>query len=161
MARLSIAAYTINAQALGGLSVMQGSGPGVDATGTGNAFVSWASVGSPLGVQFVNNGTQFLLVTNGATPTAANVLVGRKGGGPGGLPAFNQAATTITIGASVTVPLIIGPFSVQDFTQTDSTQYGSAPGGVIGAGGVGYTCIDFTNTTTLTVRLCQLIPAVP
>lgn len=158
--RVTIQPYTINAQALSGLGIAQGSGPGCDATATGTAFASWASLGSPLGIQYVNNGSQFLLVTNGATATAANVLVGRKGGG-GFLPAFNQATTTITIGASVTMPIPIGPFSVQDYTQQDSSQFSGAPGGVIGTAGVGMTCIDFTNTTTLAVRLYQLIPAVP
>lgn len=160
MARVTISPYTINAQALSGLGIFQGTGPGCDATATGTAFATWSSLGSPLGVQYVNNGTQFLLVTNGATATAANVLVGRKGGG-GFLPAFNQAATTITIPASTTMPIPIGPFSVQDFTQADASQYSGAPGGVIGTTGVGMTCIDFTNTTTLAVRLYQLIPAVP
>jgi hypothetical protein len=162
MARVTILPYSINTQALAGLGIVQGSGPGCDATATGTAFASWSSLGSPLGIQFVNNGAQFLLVTNGATPTAANVLVGRKGGG-GFLPAYNQAATTVTIGASVTMPIPIGPFSVQDYTQEDASQYGgsTAPGGVIGTAGVGKVCIDFTNTTTLAVRLYQLIPAIP
>jgi hypothetical protein len=160
MARVTIQPYTVNAQALSGLSIFQGSGPGCDATATGTAFATWSSLGSPLGVQFVNNGTQFLMVTNGATATAANVLVGRKGGG-GFLPAYNQTATTVTIPSSTTMPIPIGPFSVQDFTQQDATQYGTAPGGAIGTTGVGYVCVDFTNTTTLAVRLYQLIPALP
>jgi hypothetical protein len=160
--RVTIQPYTINAQALSGLGIFTGSGPGCDATGTGTAFASWASLGTPLGIQYVNNGTQFLMVTNGATVTAANVLVGRKGGG-GFLPAYNQTATTIAIPASTTMPIPIGPLSVQDFTQTDASQYSGAlsPAGVIGTAGVGMTCIDFTNTTTLAVRLYQLIPAVP
>ena len=160
MARVTIQPYSINAQALAGLGIFQGSGPGCDATATGTAFASWSSLGSPLGIQYVNNGTQFLLVTNGATATAANVLVGRKGGG-GFLPAYSQTATTITIAASVTMPIPIGPFSVQDYAQEDSAQYSGAPGGAVGTTGVGKVCIDFTNTTTLAVRLYQLIPALP
>jgi len=153
---------TIQPVTLGNLStgnIMQGSAVGCDATGTGTGFASWTSLGSPLGVQYLNNGNQFLVVSNGATASAADILVGRKAGG-GLLPAFN--AETVTIPASTTLPIWLGPYSVQDFTQVDATAYtGTAPGGAIGANGVGFTCIDFLNTTTLTVRLYQIIPALP
>jgi hypothetical protein len=154
MARVTITPVTLSNLSSG--TILAGSAVGCDATGTGTGFASWASLGSPLGVQFQNNGTQFLVVTNGATVTAADILIGRKAGA-GVLPAFGTE--TVAIAASPALPLWLGPWSVQDFTQQDSTQYGSAPGGAIGASGVGMTCVDFTNTTTLTVRLYQLIPA--
>jgi hypothetical protein len=157
MARITISPVNLTSLSTG--SFLAGSAVGCDATGTGTAFASWSSLGSPLGVQYINNGYQFLVVTNGATATAADILVGRKAGG-GLLPVFN--AETVTIGASLTLPIWLGPYSVQDFTQQDASQYSSgAPGGVIGTTGTGMTCVDFTNTTTLTVRLYQLIPALP
>ena len=33
---------------------------------------------------------------------------------------------------------------------------GAAPGGAIGTGGIGMTCIDFLNTTNIAVRLYQM-----
>jgi hypothetical protein len=158
MARVTISPVNLTSLSTG--SFLAGSAVGCDATGTGTAFASWSSLGSPLGVQWINNGYSFLVVTNGATATAADILVGRKSGG-GLLPVFN--AETVIIGASPTLPIWLGPYSVQDFTQQDASQYASAlsPAGVIGTTGVGMTCVDFTNTTTLTVRLYQLIPALP
>jgi hypothetical protein len=32
---------------------------------------------------------------------------------------------------------------------------------VVGTSGVGMTCVDFTSTATIAVRLYQLIPALP
>jgi hypothetical protein len=157
MARITISPVNLTSLSTG--SFLAGSAVGCDATGTGTAFASWSSLGSPLGVQWINNGYSFLVVTNGATATAADILVGRKSGG-GLLPVFN--AETVIIGASPTLPIWLGPYSVQDFTQQDASQYsGTAPGGVIGTTGTGMTCVDFSNTTTLTVRLYQLIPALP
>jgi hypothetical protein len=157
VARITISPVNLTSLSTG--SFLAGSAVGCDATGTGTAFASWSSLGSPLGVQWINNGYSFLVVTNGATATAADILVGRKSGG-GLLPVFN--AETVIIGASPTLPIWLGPYSVQDFTQQDASQYsGTAPGGVIGTTGTGMTCVDFTNTTTLTVRLYQLIPALP
>jgi len=159
MARITISPVNLTSLSTG--SILAGSAVGCDATGTGTAFASWSSLGSPLGVQWINNGYSFLVVTNGATATAADILVGRKSGG-GLLPVYN--AETVTIGASPALPIWLGPYSVQDFTQADASQYSSgAPGGIISGppSGVGMTCVDFTNTTTLTVRLYQLIPALP
>jgi hypothetical protein len=156
MSRVTLSPVVINSLSSG--SILAGSAVGCDATGTGTGFATWASLGSPGGVQYVNSGYQFLVVSNGATATAADILVGRKAGG-GLEPAYS--AEQVTIPASTTLPLWLGPYSVQDFTQADSSQYSGAPGGAIGVSGVGMTCIDFTNTTTLTVRLYQLIPALP
>ena len=156
MARITISPVNLTSLSTG--SFLAGSAVGCDATGTGTAFASWSSLGSPLGVQWINNGYSFLVVSNGATATAANILIGRKGGA-GTLAAY--ATESVTIAASTTLPVWLGPYSVQDMTQQDSSQYGSAPGGAIGTTGVGKVCVDFTNTTTLTVRLYQLIPALP
>jgi hypothetical protein len=163
MARVTISSVSLNSIALSGTALMlPAATPGCDATGTGSAFATWTSLGitggAAGGVQFVNNGTLFLLVTNGATASTAQVLVGRKGGA-GFLPAFTTE--TVTIPASSAVPIPIGPLSVLDYTQTDSSQYSGSSGGVVGTSGVGMTCVDFTSTATIAVRLYQLIPALP
>jgi hypothetical protein len=154
MARATIQAVNLNANSLTlGTWVVSGTA-GYDTGSPGGSITAWAGV---TGVQFINNGNMVLGVANGATSTTAYILVGRKGGAST-IPLYT--AESVTIGASVAGGWV-GPWSVQDFTQTDATQYSGAPGGVIGAAGVGYTCIDFLNTTTLTVRLYQLIPAIP
>jgi hypothetical protein len=153
MSRVTIQPVNFNNNAFTlGTWVVSGTA-GYDNGSPGGTITPWSGV---TGIQFINTGSMVLGIANGATATSAYILVGRKGGA-GLLPAYT--VENPTIGASAAGGWL-GPWSVQDFTQTDSTQYGSAPGGVI-AGGVGYTCIDFANTTTLTVRLYQLIPALP
>ena len=72
MARVTI--VPVNITGLSSGSILAGSAVGCDATGTGTGFVSWSSLSSPLGVQWINNGLSFLVVSNGATATAANIL---------------------------------------------------------------------------------------
>lgn len=136
--------------------------PGVDAAGAGNAFgTAWP--GAQAGVQFVNNGSLILVWWTGATTTPAYHLIGQKAGG------LVQPFATITTTIPASGVGWLGPWSPQQFTQTDGAQFstgngGAAPGGLISASvpsGVGYTCIDFNVTTTLAVRLYQLIPALP
>jgi hypothetical protein len=93
--------------------------------------------GAFTGVQFINSGSMYLWYYNGATATAANLLLGRS------VEGFAYPATTdqVTIGA--TSYGAIGALSRLDFTQGD---------------GSGMTYIDFTNMTTLFVRLYQLAP---
>jgi hypothetical protein len=69
---------------------------------------------------------------------------------------YTQYSVTIAGTSYFTIP----PLSPAQFNQQDSSQFaggagGTAPGGAIGAGGVGFTCIDFINTTTVAVRLYQ------
>jgi hypothetical protein len=138
---------------------------GIDAAGTGGTAFATAWSTTYAGVQFVNNGSMFLYVYCGATTTSAYHLIGQKAGGQ----VQPYTTYTTTIGASSAGWL--GPWSVQQYTQTDGAQFasgsgdgGASPGGLISAAtpsGVGYTCIDFLNTTTLSVRLYQLIPAIP
>jgi hypothetical protein len=96
--------------------------------------VTW---GANTGVQFINNGLVHLWYYNGATATAANLLIGKQVEGQ----AYPAATLQVTIGA--TTYGAIGGLSQGDFLQQD---------------GSGMTAIDFTNTTTLFVRLYQLIP---
>lgn len=126
---------------------------GYDTGSPGGTITAW---GSTNGIQYVNNGLIIVGYANGASSCVADILIGRKGGA-GLLPAFG--AQTLTIAASSVG--WFGPFSVADYTQTDSSQYSGAPAGAVGTTGVGKVCIDFATTTTLTVRLYQLVPALP
>jgi hypothetical protein len=153
--RVTIAPVNLNASATTpGLWLVAGS-YGYDTGSPGGTLTAWSGVN---GVQFANTGNMVLAYAVGATLSTAEVLVGRKAGA-GLLPA--NTAVSITLAATTTG--WIGPFSVQDYTQTDGTQYSSSVGGIISGppSGVGLTCIDFTSTTTLSVRLYQLIPALP
>ena len=145
--------------------------PGCDYAGGNTAFTSWAttpeSVGGTitvLGIQYVNNGSQFLWYYNGATATTAYILIGVKAGG------ISQLYTQYSIVLGTTSYGYLGPFSPASFNQQDGSQFagdggGTAPGGLItpatGASGVGLTCIDFLNTTTLAVRLYQMGTVTP
>jgi hypothetical protein len=132
---------------------------GADYAGTNTTFTSWGTLpafagGPVLGINYANNGSQWLWYYNGATPTSAYVLIGVKAGGL--VQQYTQYTTTI----AATTYGFLGPFSPASFNQQDSTQFlaggagGTAPGGIID-GGLGLTCIDFLNTTTLAVRLYQ------
>ena len=135
---------------------------GCDYAGTNTTFTAWGSLPAPssLGIQYLNNGTQWLWGYNGATGSTAYVLIGAKAGG------IVQVYTQYSITLPTSGYFYLGPFSPAQFNQQDSAQFGAAPGGVapggtITAAGVGFTCIDFLNTTTVAVRLYQLTPQVP
>lgn len=169
--RATMVPVNLNASALstnGGIFPTAPSG-GIDAAGAGGSTfgTTWAS-GPYGGVQFINNGNMFLWYYNPAAEAITGyALVGQKAG--------NQVQPYTTY--SYTIPATaqygwLGPWSVQQFTQTDGAQFatgigngGSAPGGEINAStpsGVGYTCVDFTGTlTNFALRLYQLIPAIP
>jgi hypothetical protein len=128
---------------------------GCDYAATNTTFTVWASLPAPssLGIQYANNGSQWLWYYNGATATAANILIGAKSG-------IVQLYSQETVTIAATSYGYLGPYSPSQMNQTDISQFaggfgGTAPGGAIGAGGLGLTCIDFTNTTTLAVRLYQ------
>jgi hypothetical protein len=130
---------------------------GCDYAATNTTFTVWGSlpVASSLGIQYANNGSQWLWFYNGATPTTAYVLIGQKAGGI--VQVYTQEPVTI----AATSYGFLGPYSPAAFNQPDIAQFGgtggggAAPGGAIGATGQGLTCIDFLNTTTLSVRLYQ------
>lgn len=166
--RCPIAAVSLNASALAAtMATFPVTTPtvGIDAAGTGGTAFATAWSTTYAGVQFVNNGYMFLYVYNGATASAAYHLIGQKAGGQ------VQLYTTYTTTIPASGPGWLGPWPIQQYTQTDGAQFasgsgdgGASPGGLISAAtpsGVGYTCIDFLNTTTLSVRLYQLIPAIP
>lgn len=134
---------------------------GCDAAGSNTAFTAWASLtpASPAGVQYANNGSQWLWYYNGATATSAYILIGQESGG-GVAQVYTQY--TIVLGASSYGYL--GPYSPAQFNQPNISQFAAAttgggtsgaPGGAVTTAGQGLTCIDFLNTTTLAVRLYQ------
>lgn len=136
---------------------------GLDLIGAGGATAlagAWTAgpggaAAVPQGVQFLGNGLQALWFQNGAQVCTASHLIGQKVQGD----TFPFAQDQATLAANSNGWL--GPWSPVKYNQTDSSQFGSAPGGVIGAGGVGQTCIDFSDVRTLSVRLYQLIPVSP
>jgi hypothetical protein len=125
---------------------------GLDAAGTGaNAFAAgWALTAN--GVMYQNSGFNWLWYYNGAQACTASILIGAKTGGDV-FPFTQDQAVLNTNGYGW-----LGPYSPAKYNQQDSAQFASAPGGVIGAAGVGLTCIDFSNASTLSVRLYQTIP---
>ena len=139
---------------------------GADYAGGNTAFTTWATLPATTGgftvggIQYVNNGSQFLWYYNGAAAVNAFVLIGTKSGG------LVQVYTQYTIALGTTSYGFLGPFSPASFNQGDSTQFlsgagGVSPGGVIGGqnaatNGLGMTCIDFSVVTNLAVRLYQL-----
>jgi hypothetical protein len=90
------------------------------------------------GVNFVNNGSVFLVVYVGAAG-AGNIQsnIGRKVQGQ------TYPATTLQVALSNSTNYLFGPWSVNDFTQTDGT---------------GLTWIDFSVITGNSVTLYQLVP---
>lgn len=130
-------------------------GAGIDAAGTNTAFgTAWPGILA--GINYVNNGSQWLWGYNGANACNAYILIGQKAGG------IVQIYTQITIALPVSGYFYLGPYSPAQFNQQDSSQFaaapgGAAPGGQILASGVGTTCIDFSATTasTVAVRLYQ------
>jgi hypothetical protein len=165
--RVTMQPVNFNAGALGtAMATIPGaySTPGVDAAGTGGTSFATAWPGTSAGVQFQNSGSMILMVWSGTTAgVIAYNLIGQKAGG--------QVEPYTTYSSTVAASSVgwLGPWSVGQFTQQDGAQFatgngGAAPGGQINAStpsGVGMTCIDFNTTTTLAVRLYQLIPAIP
>jgi hypothetical protein len=140
---------------------------GCDAAGSNTSFTAWGSLAptSPFGIQYANNGSQWLWFYNGATATSAYILIGQESGG-----GVAQLYTQYTIVLGTTSYGFLGPFSPAQFNQPNISQFAAAtsgggvsgaPGGAILAAGQGLTCIDFLNTTTLAVRLYQTGTVVP
>jgi hypothetical protein len=127
---------------------------GIDAAAVGTTFATaWA--GAATGVQFSNNGLLWLWYYNGATACTASYLVGDKAAGQPVL------WSTVQVVLNTTGYGWLGPWSPAAYNQQDAAIHTASPGGVIGAAGVGLTCIDFSATGTLAVRLMQLVPVTP
>jgi hypothetical protein len=132
---------------------------GIDAAGTGGASFATAWTGLQ-GIMFQNNGLMFVWFYCGATLAGVvNILQGRKVEGQ--LPPSTTFGPTIAATSYGWLPNL----SPADFNQQDATAFGggSSPGGTslggaVGTAGVGLTCIDFTTTTTLAVRVYQVVP---
>ena len=136
---------------------------GIDAAGSNTAFAT-AWPGILAGVNFVNNGSQFLWGYNGANACTAYVLIGQKAAGQ------VEPYTTYSITLPTSGYFVIPPLSPAAYNQQDSSQFvagtgngGAAPGGQILTTGVGTTCIDFSATTasTVAVRLYQMATVTP
>ena len=138
-------------------------GAGCDyAAAGGSTFTAWASLPNPssLGIMYYNTGSQWLWGYNGATPASAYVLIGQKAGG------LAVSYLEYTVALPTSGYFYLGAFSPSQFNQQDISQFaggggGTAPGGVIGAAGQGLTCIDFSVTTTVAVRLYQSTDVTP
>lgn len=157
MTRCTIQPVTLNAGALAGGTFPVAPGAGIDAAGTGGtSFTTTWATGPYQGVQFANNGLIMLWYYNNTTSCVVSILIGAKSAGV--VPLFSTYQVTLPGSAQYGW---LGPFSVQGFTQTDSSVHSGAPGGAIGANGVGMTCVDFATTTNLALRAYQLVPAIP
>lgn len=157
MTRITLQPVNLNASALAGGTFPVAPGAGIDAAGTGGTTfaTTWAS-GPYQGVQYVNNGQIILWYYNNTTSCVVSILIGQKAGGV--VPLFSTYQVTLPGSAQYGW---LGPFSAQQFTQSDATVHSGAPGGAVGTTGVGMTCVDFATTTNLALRAYQLIPAIP
>lgn len=154
MARVTIQPIPLNIPIGGALGAFIPAGSvGYDTGSPGGSFTAW---GGAQGIQFQNNGLVFVALVNGASASVAQLLVGQKDAGVNLLAATFQ--TTI---AASSPPSWLPPLSPQTFNQPDASAFSGQPAGAIGVSGQGLTCIDFTVTTTLGVRLYQLIPVTP
>lgn len=165
MARQLVQPVSINAVGLTSLgSFPTAPAAGIDAAGTGGTAFATAWTGVQ-GIMFQNTGMQFVWFYCGVTAAGlVQILQGREVQG--------QLPPPATFGGSIGASSYgwLPPLSPQDFNQRDSSAYGggtapggatAALGGAIGTAGVGLTCIDFTTTTTLSVRVYQLVPVSP
>lgn len=154
MARITIQPVPLNIAIGGSPGVfVPTASVGYDTGSPGGVFTAWGAVN---GVQFVNNGLMFLAYVNGATASTASILIGDKAGGA--VPLFSTYQTVLGVSGAPSWLPVLSPAA---FNQQDSTVHAGAPAGVIGAAAVGMTCIDFSATTTLGVRLYQLTPVSP
>lgn len=166
MARILVTPVNLNAVSLTAGGVFPTSAPtaGVDAAGQGgtNFATAWGSTAQ--GIMFPNNGQCFVWYWCGATLAGAmNILQGRKVEGQ--LPAASTFGWSIAASSAGYIP----PLSPQDFNQQDANAFNGAgtPGGTaivtggITTAGVGLTVIDFTTTTTLSVRVYQVSQVTP
>jgi hypothetical protein len=128
---------------------------GVDAAGAGGTNFAAAWDAPATGVQFYNNGEVFLWYYNGGVACTASLLIGEKV--EGDVFPYTQDQVVLGTGTSGWIQ----PLSPQKYNQTDASQFSSSPGGVIGSSGVGLACVDFSDVSSLSVRLMQLVPQRP
>ena len=132
---------------------------GYDTGSPGGSYTGW---GSTLGVRFVNNGMMVLAWASGVTaPGVTQVLVGNtlNVGGAQVLP-----ATVISYSIPASSAGWLGPWSPQNFNQeqpANVTYSGAINTQALGTAEQNCVVIDFTTTTTLAVRLLQLVPQIP
>lgn len=131
---------------------------GYDTGSPGGTFTAWSTT---LGVQIPNNGEIVLWYWCGATAAGAfQVLVGQPVGNTGQvLPATVEAGT---IAASTSGWL--GPWSPATYNQsspTNVTYSGAINTTALTSTAQGCVVVDFTTTTTLSVRAYSLIPVSP
>lgn len=132
--------------------------PGGATSDGGNFITPWpqgAVAGA--GVQFPNQGTglTYLMYFNGSQACTASLLVG--GVYQGDQFPFTQEQVTLATNSFGR----LGPFSPNKYDQDVLGAFSTAPGGAITAQGVGLTCIDFSNCSTLLVRAYQVIGVTP
>jgi hypothetical protein len=131
---------------------------GYDTGSPGGSFTAWSTT---LGVMLPNPGNVILWYWCGATAGGAfQVLVGDLIGNTGlVLPATSEAGT---IAANSTGWL--GPWSPATYNQqspTNVTYSGAINTQALTSAAQGSVVVDFTTTTTLSVRAYQLIPVQP
>jgi len=160
-ARVSMLPVNFNAGAAGSAFPTYTT-PGVDAAGTGGTAFATAWPGTISGVLIPNNGLVMLYYLCGATLAGVTqTLVGNTlpVGGAQVLP-----ATTISYTIAANTSGWLGPWSSQQYNQeqpTNVTYAGAVNVTALTSAAQGCVVVDFTTTTTLAVRLYQLIPAIP
>lgn len=156
--RVTLLPVNLNSSPNGALWLTSGT-PGYDLGSPGGSITAWSTT---LGVQFANNGMMVLAYACGATLAGATqVLIGTalNAGGEQVLP-----ATTISYSITANSSGWLGPWSPQLYNQTQPTNVtysGAINTTALTSAAQGCVVIDFTTTTTLAVRLYQLIPQIP
>lgn len=155
--RVNILPIPLNLAPLTGLFVTATT-PGYDTGSPGGSITAWSTT---LGVVIPNNGEVILGYACGATAAGAfQVLVGDLIGNTGQVaPATTEAGTI----AASTVGWL-GPWSPATYNQqapTNVTYTGAINTTALTSSAQGCVVVDFTTTTTLTVRAYQLVPVSP
>lgn len=134
---------------------------GVDAVGAGGSAFATAWPGTISGVMIPNNGQVLLYYICGATAAGVTqVLVGETVGNTGQVLPATTYEYTIAANSSGW----LGPWSPATFNQqapASVTYSGLINVTALTAGAQGSVVVDFTTTTTLSVRAYQLIPVQP
>lgn len=150
--------FNFNAGA-GGTAFPVAPAAGVDAVGAGGSAFATAWPGTISGVAIPNNGLIVLFFVCGATAAGAyQVLIGDLIGNTG------QVAPATAIGGTIAANSSgwIGPWNVATYNQQApaSVTYASPINATaLTAAAQGSVVVDFTTTTTLSVRAYQLVPA--
>ena len=155
-ARVAIQAIPLNSTPGGALWVTSGTA-GYDTGSPGGTITAWSSA---LGVLIPNNGQVILGWASGATaPGNAQVLIGKIVAG-----SFVVDATAEEYSIPATSQGWLGPWSPATYNQVNPagvTYTGAINTTALTSAAQGCVVVDFTTTTTLTVRAYQLIPVSP